>query len=140
MQDNAVQAAGDKFDKDPNINKLVPMGQSLGRDLKTIAHNSKEHPVTYQILHESLMNVAAVLGAGSLSDSRVNSITPHVSDETRSKIEQFFSSNPNVAADQKYVDYVRGLVTRLHGAVRSDISDRAEQIGNARDASLFHTP
>lgn len=140
MQDNAVQTAGDKFDKDPNINKLLPMGQSLGRDLKTLTHNSKDHPVTYQTLHESLMNVANVLGGGSLSDSRVNSITPHVSDEMRAKVEQYFTDNPNKAADPKYVDYVQNLVSRLHGAVKADVGDRADQIAAGRNPALFHTP
>lgn len=140
QQDNSVMMAGDKFDKDPNLQKLLPMGQSLGRDLRTLSHNSKDAPVTYQTLHESLMNVASVLGAGALSDARVNSITPHVSDEMRSKIEQFFGDDPNRAADPKYVDYVRNLVTRLHGAVKSDVGDRADQIGSGRDASLYHNP
>lgn len=133
MAANAAQTAGDKFDKDPNLNKLLPMGQALGRDLSTISHNSSDHPVTYQTLHESLMNVANVLGSGSLSDSRVNSITPHINDETRSKIEQFFGDDPNRAASPEYVNYVRNLVTRLHGAVKNDVTDRADQIASGRD-------
>jgi len=140
MQDNATQAAADKFDKDPNIQKLVPMGQSLGRDAKTLQNNDPKHPVTYQTLHESLMNVANVLGSGSLSDSRVNSITPSVSDEMKAKIESFMQNNPNQAADPKYVDYVQHLVGRLNQAINADVADRAHAVFQGRDAGLFHNP
>lgn len=136
-QDTAVQQAADKFDKDPNLLKLVPMGQTLGRDLKTLSDPKK---VTYQTLHESLMNVANVLGGGSLSDARVGSITPKVSDEITAKINQFFSNDPMKAADPRYIKYVQDLVVRLHGAVKADVSDRADTIYSGRDSDLFHNP
>lgn len=140
MQDNTVESALDKFDKDPNLMKLTPMGQSLGRDFATLNSATPDHPLTYQTLHENLMNVANVLGSGSLSDSRVNSITPHVSDEVQKQIESYFSSDPNKPADPKMVDYVKNLVGRLNTAVGSDVADRANTIANSRDSDLFNNP
>lgn len=140
MQDNSTMAALDKFQKDPKLPALEDLGKKLDRDSIMLKQTDPSHPVTYQTAHEVLQNIATVLGNGTLSDARVNSISPHLGDEVNARIKTLLGNDPNQAADPRLIGYVSHIVDRLNNAVGADVVARARTIGNSKDNQFFHNP
>ncbi len=140
QQDNSTAAAFDKFTKDTQLPKLEGLGHKLDRDTLTLKQEDSKHPVSYQTVHEILMNVASVLADGQLSDTRVASITPHLGDEVLTQLKTYASNDPNQPADPKLLDYTSHLINRLNAAVGQDVTSRAANIGSARGPEFFHNP
>lgn len=140
QQDNGTQAALDKFTKDSKLPSLEDLGKKLDRDTVMLRQTDAKHPITYQSVHEVLQNIATVLGNGTISDARVNAISPKLGDEVSAKLKSFISNDPNQPADKDLVDYANHLVGRLNNAVGADVVARAKTIGAGKDKDLFHNP
>jgi len=141
QQDAQVTGVLSKWDAHPQLQKLVGLGNKLDNDLTLLSTHDPKHPVTYQAVHEVIQNIATVLGNGTVSDSRVNSISPETGGELANRIATFAADDPNRPASPEIIRFAKSMTERLNNNITQQVSSTSRQIGSARtNAALFHNP
>lgn len=140
MNDAMTDRMKKEFDDNPNMQKLLNVGQPLGRDVYNIQQAEKEgKPVTYQMLAEAIQSTSNALAPGSgVSDFRVKEISPNVSDKMITAIKTAATDNPNQEAAPEYKKYVKDTLTRTYNATRADVAQTSDRIYSGMSPDIFH--
>jgi hypothetical protein len=147
-KDNQTAAAKAKVVNDKDLVSMTGTSRNIFRGMHTLAPDkarvSVSNPtgaVTVTEAHEVLQDFAAALSQGKIaSDFKLKSISPKMLQEMSATFDTLLSSDPNQPAPPEQVKFLQNFGTRLGGAYKTQVADRARALRTGLTETYKNNP